>query len=190
MGTEQSRLSSDPLKEWDCNDVAEHVSSFGKSFVRYADVLLRNGVDGIFLVSLSCSDDIQDVLDNLNIESRLHRRVLETKLTLMFATDAERKKRRVPPMISLNDPVVAVDEDECSCCHDDGTAKTEGESEEFLDEIHGGGGEGEGTEHVLPGGDSSGSNEKSCVLELMIATKEQQQMEHEFLLRKLQELHA
>lgn len=80
MGLEQSK----PLEQWQASDVAAEVGNLGQQYTSYSAHLFENGVDGAFLASLS-NEEVKETLDDLGIDSRLHRRVLEKKLNAVKA---------------------------------------------------------------------------------------------------------
>lgn len=75
MGLDQSR----PLEQWQASEVARGVSKLGQQYDSYSAAFFENGVDGAFLASLT-EDEVKETLDDLGVESRLHRRVLTKKL--------------------------------------------------------------------------------------------------------------
>ena len=75
MGLEHSK----PVAQLQANDVATIVEQLGKHYEDAAKSIRENGVDGIFLASLS-PKEVKETLDDLGVQNRLHRRVLERKL--------------------------------------------------------------------------------------------------------------
>ncbi|CAB9522046.1 expressed unknown protein [Seminavis robusta] len=78
MGLDQSR----PLNQWDSAKVSAAMENLGGQYKPYAASVLENGVDGAFLAGLG-SAEFQETMDDLKITSRLHRRVLTKKLTML-----------------------------------------------------------------------------------------------------------
>jgi hypothetical protein len=76
MGLDQSK----PLEQWDSIMVAEQVRKLGHQYELYASTVLDNCVDGLFLAGLTFTER-QETMDDLKIHSRLHRRVLDKKLS-------------------------------------------------------------------------------------------------------------
>jgi hypothetical protein len=130
----------------------------GKHYAPYADATKVNGVDGFMLATLSCSE-IPETLDDLQIQNRLHRRVIERKLSVLS-------------LVSTDGDSSQSDCDDC--CRDDGTAKTENESEEF---------------EILTSSPDD-SDEKDRILECMAATMEAHWHEREELVSRLQTLES
>ena len=75
MGLEHSK----PLTQLTHEEVASTVEKLGKHYSEAAKSIRDNAVDGAFLDGLSPTE-IEETLDDLGIENRLHRRVLEKKL--------------------------------------------------------------------------------------------------------------
>ncbi|CAB9503396.1 expressed unknown protein [Seminavis robusta] len=83
MGADQSK----GIAQWDVEEVAAAAETLGRHFKPYADTMRGSGIDGIFLASLSTTE-VQETLDDLGVESRLHRRVLARKLRVALEGDA------------------------------------------------------------------------------------------------------
>ena len=81
MGLDQSR----PLEQWSSLEVADELRKLGVQYAPYAATVLENGVDGAFLLGLKAFE-IHETMDDLKIQSRLHRRVLDKKLANLLGT--------------------------------------------------------------------------------------------------------
>ena len=77
MGASQGK----PVTKLTREEVAQAVESIGKGYQIYKAMLLRNGVDGSLLDSLS-DVEMEETLDDLGITNRLHRRVLVKTLQI------------------------------------------------------------------------------------------------------------
>jgi class 3 adenylate cyclase len=65
--------SSKPLNEYSQDEVAACISSYGGMFAQYAQRIRENGVDGELLATMN-EQELHETLDELEVESRLHRR--------------------------------------------------------------------------------------------------------------------
>merc|ERR1740123_758767 len=63
------------INEWGELEIQQWIDSFGARYKQYASNFLENGVDGELLMDLT-EDDLEDI----GISSRLHRRVILSKI--------------------------------------------------------------------------------------------------------------
>ena len=62
-------------------DVAFAVAAQGAKYEKYADAVRDNGVDGEILASLESQDKLAEIFEDLQITSKLHRKVLAKTLS-------------------------------------------------------------------------------------------------------------
>ena len=80
--------SSPKLEALTKEEVAEAVRALGPKYEEYADASRDNGIDGALLESLQ-DKEIEETMDELEIASKLHRRVLRQFLRKARKTDEE-----------------------------------------------------------------------------------------------------
>lgn len=98
MGNDVSK----PLESMTAEEVSACVRGLGTNFSTYADAIIENHVSGDILVSLDRSQ-IEESLDDLEVNSRLHQHVLTKKLkALQAGRNAERQGDGI--VNSLADP--------------------------------------------------------------------------------------
>ena len=72
MGTKLSQ----PLPDVSVDELATLLQGLGANYVSYADSVRDNGGNGFFVASLQDETELLETLDDLEIDNRLHRRVL------------------------------------------------------------------------------------------------------------------
>ena len=84
MGSKQSKY----FDECSSDDIARGIAELGPSYEGCAQDCRDNGVDGYLLIGLS-DTELAETMDDLGINDRLHRRVLERILKDAIAFDEE-----------------------------------------------------------------------------------------------------
>ena len=99
--------SSKPLNEWSSEDLTEGLDTISPKYKAYKESIVENGVDGAFLVSLE-ENEIDETLDDLGIQNRLHRRILKSKISSLGAIPVRSAPVSPTPTISTTGPMAAM----------------------------------------------------------------------------------
>ena len=79
MGAASSVASRTDVEGWSAAEVADLVTTVGTNFHQYKKRIIANGIDGRVLLQL----DDDDLLNDLDIQSKLHRKTLLVGVNLL-----------------------------------------------------------------------------------------------------------
>lgn len=85
MGTTPS-ISKEELLNYDCQQIAEVVTSLGAAYLIYKECILSNAVAGDVLSEFNDRDEFNEFLEEIGISNKAHKRILSIHYKKLFLT--------------------------------------------------------------------------------------------------------